>query len=443
MTKDVEFIIRQLNNAGYEAYIVGGCVRDKIMDKEPHDYDICTSALPNEVINVFKNHRIIETGLKHGTVTLVLHNNGYEITTYRCDGKYLDGRHPESVLFVSNLNEDLMRRDFTMNAIAFDGCEFKDPFNGFNDIKNKCIRCVGNPDDRFKEDALRILRAMRFSSQLSFEIDKDTEKAMFANKELICKISAERIASEFSKILLGDNVFSVLMKYRDIIATFIPEIKDTFDFEQKNDWHIYDVYEHICHSVKNIEPNLILRMTMFFHDIEKPACFFVDDSNVGHFYGHPAKSAKTTKQILKRLKYPNEIIENVDILVYNHDRRIVTTKTAIRKLLNKFSFENAKNLILVKKADASAQNPAKNSESGYLEELDVINTLIEEVSSNGDCVRIKDLAVNGNDLKELGFTPSPRFKDILDFALLLVIEGKVDNNKELLTKEILKKFEVM
>ena len=443
MKKDVKFIIEKLNKSGFEAYIVGGCVRDKFMNKEPHDYDICTSALPTEVMTVFNGFKIIETGLKHGTVTLVLNNDNYEITTFRCDGEYLDGRHPETVKFVRNLKEDLMRRDFTMNAIAFDGKNTEDPFGGVNDINSKLIRCVGNADDRFNEDALRILRAIRFSSQLSFNIEKETEAAMFRNKELIKKVSSERIATEFSKILLGENVFNVLTKYKDIISVFVPEIKETFDFNQQNDWHIFNVYEHICHTVEKVPKDIVLRLTMFLHDIGKPQCFSVDENNVGHFYGHPVVSAKIAKNILKRLKFPNEIIENVDILVYNHDRQIIPSKTSVRKLLNKFSENNAKNLILVKRADMLSQNPVKIANKGCLEELDKIDCLIEEIASNGDCVRIKDLAINGNDLRELGYTPSPIFKTILDFALLLVIEGKVKNDKELLIKEVLNNFEVM
>ena len=432
MNKDVIHILQILQNNGYEAYLVGGCVRDKIMNRQVHDYDICTSALPDEVKSVFAQQRTIDTGLKHGTVTVVLNGENYEITTFRTDGDYSDGRHPDSVKFVRNLKDDLLRRDFTMNAIAFDGHNYVDIFGGTDDIHNQIIRCVGNADARFQEDALRILRAMRFSAQFGFEIDKDTQDAMHRHKNLINKISKERIASELQKMIVGKNIYSVLNDFRDILAVIIPEFIPCFDFDQKNDWHVYDVYQHIIHSVQNIDNDRILRLAMLFHDIGKPRVFSVDDNGIGHFYDHNKVSHDMSIDIMKQLKFDNDTISQVALLVMYHDYVIQENKKSIRKLISKIGYDNAKKLLKVKCADNLAQNRIKVIQYGRLDHILAINSIMELVNDNNDCIDKKFLAINGNDLKALGFPPSPLYSRIFDDLLDKVMSDDLDNDKDAL-----------
>ena len=430
MNKEVEFILQRLHDAGYEAYMVGGCVRDKLMNRNIHDYDICTSALPQEVENVFEEYRIIETGLKHGTVTVVLEDDSYEITTFRADGDYSDGRHPDSVSFVRNIRDDLLRRDFTMNAIAFDGENYVDMFGGAEDIHNKTIRCVGNANERFQEDALRILRAMRFSSQLGFVIEDETKKAMHENRNLIQKVSNERIAMELQKMIVGDNIYDVLHEFRDIVAIIIPEFERCFDFDQKNDWHVYDIYEHIIHSVQNIDADKILRLAMLFHDIGKPKAFIEDANGVGHFYGHNKHSKKLCQDIMHRLKFDNDTIEKVAVLVEHHDREIAETKKSIRKLFSQIGADASLNLLKVKCADNLAQNRNKIAESGVLDHIYTVRTIMDDVLNSDDCTDKKHLAITGNDLKELGFEPSPLYSIIFKDILERVMEDELANNKD-------------
>lgn len=430
MNKEVKFILQRLHDAGYEAYLVGGCVRDKLMNRDIHDYDICTSALPQEVEKVFEDYRIIETGLKHGTVTVVMQDDNYEITTFRADGDYSDGRHPDSVSFVRNLRDDLLRRDFTMNAIAFDGNDYVDLFDGAEDIHNKTIRCVGDANARFQEDALRILRAMRFSSQLGFVIDDETKKAMHTHKDLIKKVSCERITSELQKMIVGKGIYDVLHEFRDIIAVFIPEFETCFDFDQKNDWHVYDVYEHIIHSVQNIDDDRILRLAMLFHDIGKPATFFVDDNGVGHFYGHGKVSHRMCIDIMRRLKFDNDTIDKVAVLVECHDREIVASKKSVRKLFSQIGAKAAFDLLKVKCADNLAQNRIKVCNSGSLDHICDVRAIMDDVLNNDDCTDKKQLAITGNDLRDLGLVPSPVYSEIFRDLLDKVMGDELSNSKD-------------
>lgn len=430
MLENAKKIIDILKTNGYEAYLVGGCVRDKIMDKEIHDYDICTSAMPEEVIEAFKDFKVIETGLKHGTVTIMFDDIGYEVTTYRCDGEYSDGRHPDSVVFVRDLKEDLLRRDFTMNAIVFDGNKYVDYFNGIDDIENKTIRCVGDANTRFQEDALRILRAMRFASQLDFDIEENTKKAMHENKDLINKISVERIATEFKKMIVGKNVRDVLLEFRDIVAVFIPEIEKTFDFDQKNDWHAFDVYEHIVRSVASVEQNEILRLAMFFHDIGKPDVFTIDAKGVGHFYGHNIRSEQIATDVLKRLRFDNKTIGAVTLFVHNHDFNVPTTKKSVKKFMSKVGTDNFFDLLKIKCADNLAQNIKKVTETHQLEKIQQLFEIAVEVIEAKDCISIKQLAISGDDIKKLGIPPSKIYSEILNELLDKVMQGEMLNIKE-------------
>ena len=430
MNSEVKLILQRLHQAGYEAYLVGGCVRDKLMNRDVHDYDICTSALPQEVEDVFKDYRIIETGLKHGTVTVVFPNDSYEITTFRADGDYSDGRHPDSVSFVRNLRDDLLRRDFTMNAIAFDGDKYVDLFGGAEDIHNKTIRCVGDANARFQEDALRILRAMRFASQLGFVIDDATKQAMHAHKDLIRKVSCERISVELQKMLVGKGVYDVLHEFRDIIAVFIPEIEACFDFDQKNNWHVYDVYEHIIHSVQNIDADKDLRLAMLFHDIGKPSVFAVDDDGVGHFYGHGDKSYSMCIDIMRRLKFDNDTIDRVSTLVKHHDRNVPVSKKAVRKLFSQIGADASFNLLKVRCADCLAQNRQVVCDHGVFDQIYNVRLVMDDVLAGNDCTDKKHLAITGNDLKDLGLQPSPLFSDIFRDLLDKVMSDELSNDKD-------------
>ena len=298
--------LTMLESAGFEAFIVGGCVRDALRGITPKDYDITTSALPEETKSVFRDWRVIETGIQHGTITVVMDGMPLEITTYRTEGTYSDNRHPDSVSFTASLREDVARRDFTMNAIAYSPTRgMIDHFGGAEDIRRGIIRCVGDPATRFREDALRMMRGIRFASVLGFAIEKNTAAAIHENKERIPTVSAERIRVELTKLLCGANVKNVLMDWWDVIGTVIPEILPMHGFDQKTPYHIYDVWEHTAVAVSNIPPDPHLRLCALLHDIGKPPSFFTDEKGVGHFYGHPAVSARMTEEILARLKYDN------------------------------------------------------------------------------------------------------------------------------------------
>ena len=424
-----------LNENGYEAYVVGGCVRDSLLGDSPKDWDITTNALPEETEKCFKGYKIIETGLKHGTITVMIDKEPLEITTYRIDGEYLDNRRPESVEFTSDIKEDLSRRDFTVNAMAYGlNDNFIDYFNGQEDLDRKIIRCVGDADKRFNEDALRILRALRFASVLDFTIDKETSESIFRNKMLLKNIASERIIVEFNKLLCGKNAEFILNKYRDIIAVFIPEIKPMFDFNQNNPHHIYDVWEHTVKSVVSVPPNAVQRLAMLFHDIAKLACYHVDDKGVGHFYGHPIKSSQMTKDILKRLKYDNQTINTVKELVFFHDYRAVATNKSVKKLLNKSGEYIFSLLSDIQRADALAQNPMELQEK--LDRIDAVEVIAKKIISSGLCFQIKDLALNGKDLINLGVPQGKKVGEVLEMLLEKVIEEKCENTKEDLTKHV-------
>ena len=319
-------LINLIISNGYEAYAVGGCVRDFIMQRQCDDIDIATSAKPDELEKILSdnNIRYIETGIKHGTVTAVMEDGSvFEVTTFRTEGTYSDSRHPENVTFVSDINEDLARRDFTINAIAYnDEKGFADPYDGRSDIKLKIIRAVGEADARFKEDALRIMRAVRFASVLGFDIEEKTKKALFDNKELLKNISAERIYTELSKLLMGSNVYNVLVEYRDIIAVIIPEVEPIFNIEQNTKWHIYDVWHHTAKSVEQAPDDLALRYTMLLHDIGKAYAKTTDEKGTDHFKGHQKISGEYSLTALKRLKAPNEVLDRAMAVIPIHDMHI-------------------------------------------------------------------------------------------------------------------------
>ncbi len=424
-------ILDKLNDDGYEAYFVGGCVRDAIRGVEPNDYDITTNATPSEIKEVFSQYTTILTGEKHGTVTVVSEKENIEITTYRVDGEYLDSRRPKSVVFTENITEDLARRDFTMNAVAYNG-GYVDPFKGKNDIENRIIRTVGDADKRFSEDALRILRALRFAAVFGFEIEEKTKNSIHKNAPLIKNISAERIYTEFSKLIMGKNAEKILLEYADVICVFAPCITKSIGFDQKNKYHVYDVYTHMVKALSYAPYDLKIRLATLFHDVGKPECFTIDESG-GHFKGHSEISAKSAKELFDALKIDNETKDTAVMLIREHQRDILPQKKYVKRFLSKFSYEFLDMLLEVKTADTLAHSSLalKN-----LETIAKIRELRNEIEEDNECIRLKSLDINGNDVKNEGIEDGKEIGFILQKLLESVIDGDVENKKEALIEKI-------
>ena len=423
-------IIHSLQNNGYEAFLVGGCVRDSILGRPIHDYDITTSATPDEMMKIFKDKRIIETGLQHGTITIVIDGEPYEVTTYRIDGNYSDGRRPDKVTFTKSLEEDLKRRDFTINAMAYnDEVGIVDPFNGIEDIKYHKIQCVGKPEDRFAEDALRILRAIRFASQLSFVLEPNTDYILHKMYQNLENISIERINSEFCKIAASSDFCVQMVLYHKVFSLFIPEIKDMFGFQQNNPYHMYDVWNHTVHAIEYCESDdLVTRLAVFFHDIGKPHCYQDSEDGIRHFKGHGRVSADMTDKIMKRLRFDNDTREKVVELVYYHDATFEVGKKYIKRWLNKIGEEQFRRLLNVRRADIKAQ--ADMNQETRLQKIDNIGYILEEVLQDEECFSLKDLAVNGKDLITIGYKPGKEIGEVLNNLLDSVISGENINEKE-------------
>lgn len=433
-------IIHTLQDKGYEAYLVGGCVRDSILKRTIHDYDITTSATPDEMLEIFKGKRIIETGLQHGTITIVIDGEPYEVTTYRIDGNYSDNRRPDKVTFTKSLEEDLKRRDFTINAMAYnDEVGLVDPFNGMEDIKYHKIQCVGKPEDRFAEDALRILRAIRFASQLSFVLEPNTDYVLHKMYQNLENISVERINSEFCKIAASSNFCVQMVLYSDVLSLFIPEIKDMFGFQQNNPYHMYDVWNHTVHAIEYCESDdLVTRLAVFFHDIGKPHCYQDGEDGIRHFKGHGRVSADMTDEIMKRLRFDNDTREKVVELVYYHDSTFKVGKKYVKRWLNKIGEEQFRRLLNVRRADIKAQ--ADINQETKLQKIDNIGYILEEVLQDDECFSLKDLAVNGKDLITIGYKPGKEIGNVLNCLLQLVIEGIYPNEKDELLKYVERRF---
>lgn len=456
---DVSYIINKLEEAGYEAYAVGGCVRDTLLGREPLDWDITTSAEPLFIKSCFR--RTVDTGIKHGTVTVMIGDTGYEVTTYRIDGKYEDGRHPENVEFTSNLRLDLGRRDFTVNAMAYNDRDgLIDEFNGLEDLRDGIIRCVGSPGSRFDEDALRMLRAIRFSGQLGFTIEENTRRAAIERAGNLKKISAERIRTELSKLLVSKYPGKIREAYNTgMTKVFLPEFDKMMVTSQRNHHHIYTVGEHSVRSVEimgcflrgdgsNFIPadvlkqaerlkkeigrkqQLMLCLVMLLHDIAKPEVMSVDENGTGHFYGHPQKGEEMAERILKRLSFDNNTVSVVKRLVRYHDYRIVPAKRAVRKAVSKIGRDIMEMLFLVQFADILAQNP-----DTFGEKLGILYSVIEkyrEIIEEETPLCIKDLDINGNDLINAGVKPGPGIGRILEGLLDIVLEEPGQNKKDIL-----------
>lgn len=428
--EQVDYIINTLEQCGYEAYIVGGCVRDSLLGKEPHDYDITTNALPEQTMSCFTSFNIIETGIKHGTITIIIDDQPFEITTYRVDGEYSDNRHPNEVKFVSNLKDDLSRRDFTINAMAYNTSKgLVDYFEGQKDLKNGKVKCVGDANKRFQEDALRIMRALRFVSTLNFSIEENTSKAIYDNKDLLKNISVERISSELNKLIVAENATEIMLSYTFIFEVFIPEIKNMIGFEQHNKYHYLDVWKHTLCAINNSPKEVILRLALLFHDIAKPLCYTIEEyDDVYHFNGHPQISSDMSIEILKRLKYDNDTINKVSKLIFYHDAEILPKRQVIKRWLNKVGYDMFYDLIKIKRADINAQSYEYKNKR--LVDLDKILIIVNEIKEEQQCFSLKDLMINGKDLMNIGIKEGKEIGNILNKLLQLVINEDIPNDKE-------------
>ena len=434
LPEKVNFIISTLNEHGFEGYAVGGCVRDTMLGRVPKDWDITTSARPEQVKELFKY--TIDTGIQHGTVTVMLDHEGFEVTTYRIDGEYEDARHPKEVQFTSNLLEDLKRRDFTINAMAYNEEEgLVDAFDGVLDLERGVVRCVGNPMERFSEDALRMLRAVRFSGQLGFEIDEATRQAIKALAPTIAKVSAERIQVELVKLMTSKHPWRIKTAYETgLTKVFLPEFDAMMETKQNHPHHCYSVGEHTIMALKMAPPDKVVRLTMLFHDIAKPLCKTTDEKGVDHFYGHPDKSSEMARQILQRLKFDNDTTKRVCALVKIHDQMPILEAKYVRKALHKNGMEQYPALFAVKHADILAQSAYKREEK--LAGLKQYESFYEQILQEKQCLSIKELAVTGSDLLALGMKPGKAVGEVLNHLLELVLEHPEWNTKEKLLEQV-------
>ncbi len=469
-------VLRRLNNAGYEAYFVGGCVRDSLMPgivgkagadmrktAGSMDIDVTTDASPEQVKDVFADMRTVDTGIKHGTVTVVLPpekddgggsrslgsddvvgmekmaerqagNDGLtvEVTTYRTEAGYSDGRHPDRVEFTRSLTEDLKRRDFTVNAMAMDADgTVIDPFDGRRDLEDGILRAVGEPDERFREDGLRIMRALRFSSVLGFTIEKRTEDALFRNRQMLAKLSVERIFGEFKKLVTGKNAGDVLRRYIDVLGVVFPELLAMKGFQQHNEYHRYDVLEHCVRAMEAVrtvpENRLHMKMAALFHDVGKPLTYSQEDNGRGHFFGHASKGAEVTARIMERFRADRALSERVVTLVRYHDLIFQEDEGLLKKWMRRFTPEVLFEILEIKRADNLATG---NMGEPLKAKFSRIASMMDEIIRQGQCFSLKSLAVDGNDLMELGVKQGPEVGRILERLLTAVVEEEVPNDRE-------------
>lgn len=430
LPRKVLMIINNLQLHGYEAFAVGGCVRDSILARRPEDWDITTSAKPEEIKRLFR--RTVDTGIEHGTVTVIIGKDSYEVTTYRVDGAYEDGRHPKEVRFTSRLEEDLQRRDFTINAMAYnDDVRLVDVFGGMKDLNHHLIRCVGDPRDRFSEDALRILRAVRFSAQLNFPIEPDTAEAIKELAPTLEKISAERIQAELVKLLVSPHPERIRDAYElGITKVILPEWDAMAGVEQNTPHHRYDVAEHTIRAMKYVKRDKILRLTMLFHDMGKPSTKTTDENGRDHFKGHALVSEEIARKVLRRLKFDNETVKTVTRLVCYHDYRMEATPKNVRRAMNRIGVELFPYYLAVRMADAKAQSPYRRREK--IENIVAVRKLYQEALLEEDCVTLRQLAVSGRDLMDLGMNPGREIGSMLSELLEYVIDDPKRNEKEIL-----------
>ena len=438
LPQKVTMIIQNLQLHGYEAYAVGGCVRDSILARRPEDWDITTSARPDEIKKLF--NRTVDTGIEHGTVTVLIGKDGYEVTTYRIDGAYEDSRHPKEVRFTRSLKEDLRRRDFTINAMAYnDEVRLVDIFGGMQDLNHHLIRCVGDPKERFSEDALRILRAVRFSSQLNFPIEPKTAEAVKELAPTLKNISAERIQAELVKLLVSPHPERIRDAYElGITKVILPEWDDMEGVEQNTPHHRYDVAEHTIHALKNVKRDKILRLTMLFHDMGKPEMKTTDEKGRDHFKGHALVSEEIARKVMRRLKFDNDTVKKVTRLVCYHDYRAEATPKNVRRAMNRIGVELFPYYLAVRMADAKAQSSYRRREK--VENIIEMRRLYQKALLNGECVTLRQLAVSGRDLMELGMRPGREIGSMLSELLEYVIDDPERNKKEILCDYVKEKL---
>ena len=427
LPRQVKFCIQLLEKAGFRCYAVGGCVRDSVLELQPQDYDLCTNATPEQIIEVFRQYPQVHNGAKHGTIGVILEDNIYEITTFRTEGSYTDSRHPDWVSFVSTVEEDLARRDFTVNAMAYSPRSgIVDPWGGRRDLEGRTLRTVGDPTARFTEDPLRILRGVRFAVRYHLLPEKSTESAMRALAPLMENLAKERVFSELCK-LLPLITKADLLRYKDIFIQIIPELAPTVDFQQHNRHHIHDVFTHTACVVENTPQDAALRWAALLHDIGKPATFTRDEEGQGHFYGHAEESARLAEDILRRLKAPNSLREQVVFLVKNHMTTLIPDKKFLRRRLGQYTEDGLRKLIALQKADCTGK-----PETDQDPEFAWIESLIDEILEENACLQIKDLAINGNDLLQLGYEAGPHIGKCMAYLLEQVQQETLPNSEDAL-----------
>lgn len=422
-------ILERLERSGYDAFVVGGCVRDALMGNQPYDYDITTSALPKETERVFSGCRVIETGIKHGTVTVLYKGQSIEVTTFRVDGEYADGRHPSSVTFSRSIEDDLSRRDFTMNGIAYNPkAGLVDPFGGENDINSRTIRCIGDPELRFSEDALRILRALRFSSVLGFTIEERTSETITSHRSDLHKVSAERIFSELKRLLCGKDIKRVMLEYPKVFAEILPPLAEQVGYDQGSRYHDSTLYEHTARAVGAVPAEPALRFAMLFHDMGKPRCRTVSEDGECHYYGHAGISAELADELLRMLKCDNALRERVCAVVKYHDTPADPSRRIVRRRLSQYGAELFRDIMYAQIADGTAQSELGRTR---VENARKCLGIAEEIIAEQPCLTLKELAVSGKDLRGI-VPPSPLMGEILSELLGEVIEEKLPNEKKAL-----------
>ena len=425
MPQEVRSLLARLESAGYQGWAVGGCVRDTLRGAVPSDWDVTTDARPERVMALF-GKRAIPTGLKHGTVTVCAGETHVEVTTFRRDGTYSDHRRPDAVQFSSSLEEDLARRDLTVNAMAMDlRGHICDPFGGQEDLSRRVLRCVGDPLRRLDEDALRIMRTLRFAAVLGFTIEPDTSAALHRRAPLLADIAAERILVEMNKLLTGEYMASVLLAYPDVLGVFLPELLPCVGFDQRNVHHCYDVWTHSVYAASAIAPDAVLRWAMLLHDIGKPDCFTVDEHGTGHFYGHPARSAELAEAICRRLRMDKKSAQRIVTLVRWHDRDIPRTEKAVARAARQLGEDALRQLLAVKRADNRAQSPLCR---GRAADIDRAEAILDDLLARQSCFSLRELAVRGNDLTALGLR-GPAVGEALQKLLDAVMDGSVPNER--------------
>lgn len=427
----VRSCIDALETAGYSAYAVGGCVRDHLLGLEPHDFDLCTDARPEQMCQVFQKYDLVLAGLKHGTVGVIFPEGVVEITTYRTEGGYTDSRHPDWVRFVDRIEDDLARRDFTVNAMAWSPTRgLKDPFGGAEDLKLGILRTVGNPEDRFREDALRILRGTRFAAKYRLHPEKQTYAAMLRLAPLMDELARERVFSELCKLIMSSDTED-LLRYEPVITQVIPELAPAVGFDQHSRYHAYDLYTHIAHVTASVPGELSLRWAALLHDVGKPATFTRDHQGVGHFYGHAQAGAKLANDILRRLKAPTALREQVVELIELHMTPVPAQRNVVRRRLSHFGPERLELLLRLQEADLSSKGTGVPSQT-EAEHFQQVRSLMAQLLEEEACFSLRDLAVNGHDLIQLGIPSGKALGSCLQSLLDAVMDETLPNEKEAL-----------